>query len=37
MLETLILNERKPYHRLFAPKTLEIARKRMDEVQAQGA
>jgi hypothetical protein len=29
MLETLVLNETKPYHHLFSPKTVELARARM--------
>lgn len=29
MLETLVLDERKPYHRLFTPETVRAARARM--------
>lgn len=40
MLEALVIDPTKPYHHLFAPKTIEIARKRMadyDElVKAEG-
>jgi hypothetical protein len=31
MLETLVLDEAKPYHRLFSPKTVDTARRRMTE------
>ena len=31
MLETLVLNDRKPYHRLFPAATVQAARTRMDE------
>ena len=31
MVESLVLDRTKPYHRLFAQKTVDIARKRMDE------
>ncbi|MBA2239985.1 MAG: hypothetical protein H0W09_01875 [Solirubrobacterales bacterium] len=31
MLEVLILDESKSYHRLFSPTTIEIARERMEE------
>jgi len=31
MLETLVLDESKPYHRFFAAKTVQVARQRMDE------
>ena len=31
LLETLILDERKPYHRFFTAKTLDAARDRMRE------
>ena len=29
MLETLVIDESKPYHRLFSPATVKIARDRM--------
>jgi hypothetical protein len=31
MLETLVLDTEKPYHRLFSEETIRIARERMDE------
>jgi uncharacterized protein (DUF885 family) len=31
MLETLVLDESKPYHHLFTPRTVQTARARMDE------
>jgi hypothetical protein len=31
MLETLVLDQAKPYHHLFSPKTVELARARMAE------
>lgn len=31
MVETLVLNRKKPYHRLFTAKTIEVARDRMIE------
>lgn len=35
MLETLVLDEMKPYHRLFDPKTVRIAKQRMAEYAAR--
>lgn len=31
MLETLVLDETKPYHNLFSPRTIDLARERMAE------
>jgi len=31
MVETLILDATKPYHRFFSPTTIEVARRRMDD------
>ena len=36
MLETLVLDKTKPYHRLFDPKTVRIARQRMAELSLRG-
>lgn len=35
MLETLVLNDRKPYHRLFPAATVQAASTRMDEYKAR--
>lgn len=35
MLEALVLDETKPYHRLFDPKTVRIARQRMADYAAR--
>lgn len=35
MLETLVLDESKPYHRLFSPTTIETARARMADYAAR--
>lgn len=37
MLETLVLDKTKPYHRLFDPKTVRIAKQRMAEYAARHA
>ncbi|MDQ5820579.1 MAG: hypothetical protein M3540_03975 [Actinomycetota bacterium] len=37
MLETLVLDKEKPYHRLFDPKTVRIAERRMAEHAARHA
>jgi hypothetical protein len=31
MLETLVIDKSKPYHRLFSPTTVKLARDRMDD------
>jgi hypothetical protein len=31
MVETLVLDTTKPYHRLFSPKTIAAARERMED------
>ena len=33
MLETLVLDEAKPYHHLFSPNTIRVARARMEEYE----
>ena len=35
MLETLVLDEAKPYHFLFTPKTVKTARERMADYKAR--
>ncbi len=35
MLETLVLDASRPYHRLFSAKTIDIARERMDAYEAR--
>lgn len=35
MLETLVLDSDKPYHRLFSPETIRVARERMEDYRAR--
>lgn len=35
MLETLVLDAEKPYHRLFSPATIEVARQRMRDYESR--